>query len=365
MTQRPARHTEGSRCPLCTFLPPFALADLAKATDNDACRSAAIDTLSVTSHFKTQRALFSQTLFSQQKTLVAAAAPTYAVAIYNAGDQEQTPGTLIAKDAQPAGDPAAIEAYQSVEVVRKFYEQVFGRNSLDGSGLSIDSSVHYGTSYSNAMWTGQQMIYGDGDGTFYNRFTVDLDVIGHELTHGVVQYSCNLVYASQPGALNEHLADVFGTVVKQWNLKQSTTDPATTWLIGEHIFLQQPNAVRSMKAPGQAYRLKVASNPDQYVTDQQVASMADLYTGAQDFGGVHTNSGIPNHAFYLASVAIGGNSWEALGKVWFNVMTGGKLSAQAAFAQFAALTVSQAQDDLGAAASQAVEKAWQTVGVLP
>jgi|HubBroStandDraft_4_1064222.scaffolds.fasta_scaffold00107_15 Zn-dependent metalloprotease len=361
MTRRLARHIEGSGCPLCTFLPPFALADLAKATDDPAVRSAAIDTLNVSAHVKTLRATFAL----QNAGMLLAAAPSYAVAIYNAGGQEQTPGILVAKDTQPAGDPAAVEAYQSVEAVRQFYQQVFGRNSLDGSGLSIDSSVHYGTSYSNAMWTGQQMIYGDGDGVTYNRFTVDLDVIGHELTHGVVQYSCNLVYSNQPGALNEHLADVFGTVVKQWSLKQSTTDPATTWLIGEHIFLQQPNAVRSMKAPGSAYRIKVASNPDQYVSDQQVANMANLYAGAQDFGGVHTNSGIPNHAFYLASVAIGGHSWETLGRVWFNVMTGGKLSAQATFGQFAALTVSQAEDDLDAAASQAVEKAWHTVGVLP
>ncbi len=361
MTQGLARDTEGSGCRLCTFLPPFALADLAKATDNPAVRSAAIDSLNVSAHVKTLRATFAL----QNAGMLVAAAPSYAVAIYNAGGQEQTPGTLVAKDTQPAGDPAAAEAYLSVEAVRQLYQQVFGRNSLDGSGLSIDSSVHYGTSYSNAMWTGQQMIYGDGDGVTYNRFTVDLDVIGHELTHGVVQYSCNLVYSSQPGALNEHLADVFGTVVKQWSLKQLTTDPATTWLIGEHIFLQQPNAVRSMKAPGSAYRIKVASNPDQYVSDQQVASMSNFYTGAQDFGGVHTNSGIPNHAFYLASVAIGGNSWETLGKVWFNVMTGGKLSAQATFAQFAALTVNQAENDLGTASSQAVEKAWQTVGVLP
>jgi Zn-dependent metalloprotease len=346
-------------CAVCSFLPPFVLADLAKATQDAAVRNAAIDSLTLTAHLKMQRATVAL------MSMAAVVAPTYAVAIYNAGGQDQTPGTLITKDAPPAGDQAAAEAYQSVEVVRQFYQQVYGRSSLDGAGLSIDSSVHYGSSYSNALWTGQQMVYGDGDGVTYNRFTVDLDVIAHELTHGVVQYSCNLVYANQPGALNEHLADVFGTVVKQWNLKQSVTDPATTWLIGEHIFLQQPNAVRSMKAPGQAYRIKVASNPDQFVTDQQVSKMADLYTGAQDYGGVHTNSGIPNHAFYSAAVAIGGNLWETLGRVWFNVMTGGGLSAQATFAQFATLTVSQANTDLGAAASQTVLQAWQNVGVLP
>jgi Zn-dependent metalloprotease len=347
----------------CCFLPPFALSDLAKTTDDEAVRNAAIDSLQLSSHLKTQRATFATALVGPK---VAVAPPPYAVGIYDAGGQEQTPGALISRDAAPAaGGPGADEAYEHVETVRQFYQQVFGRNSLDGSGLSIDSSVHYGTNFSNALWNGQQMVYGDGDGKVCTRFTVDLDVIGHELTHGVVQYTCNLVYAGESGALNEHLADVLGSVIKQWFAKQSTTDPTTTWLIGEHIFLQQPNAVRSMKAPGSAYKVKVASNPDQFITDQQVAAMAQYYSGGLDSGGVHINSGIPNHVFYIASTQIGGNSWEKLGKVWYDVMSGGSLSAQATFLQFATLTVQQAKTNLGDGASQVVQKAWQTVGVLP
>jgi Zn-dependent metalloprotease len=130
---------------------------------------------------------------------------------------------------------------------------VFGRRSIDGKGMRLDSTVHYGTRFENAMWNGRQMVYGDGDGRIFNRFTASLDVIGHELTHGVTQFSTALGYSGQTGALNEHLSDAFGIMVKQYKHDLSASD--SDWLIGAELFGPGVNSkgVRSMAAPGTAY----------------------------------------------------------------------------------------------------------------
>src|SRR6185312_7752790 len=97
---------------------------------------------------------------------------------------------------------------------------VYGRDSLDGAGLPLDASVHYGDRYDNAFWDGTRMVFGDGDGTTFTRFTVAVDVVGHELTHGVTEHAAGLAYRGQSGALNESVSDVFGSLVKQRALGQ-------------------------------------------------------------------------------------------------------------------------------------------------
>ena len=164
--------------------------------------------------------------------------------------------------------------------------------------------MHYGRGYDNAFWDGTQMVFGDGDGTVFNRFTIAVDVIGHELTHGVTEHTAALVYQGQSGALNESISDVFGSLVKQQALGQDAA--AADWLIGAGLFTAQVKgvALRSMKAPGTAY------DDPQLGKDPQPATMADYVETTDDNGGVHLNSGIPNHAFYLAATAIGGHAWE-------------------------------------------------------
>src|SRR5258705_701935 len=155
------------------------------------------------------------------------------------------------------------------------------------------------------------MLYGDGDGRIFNRFTKVLDVIGHELTHGVTQYTAALDYHDQSGALNEHFSDVFGILVKQYSLKQ--TAKKADWLIGAGIFTQRVHgaAIRSMKAPGTAYDDPTLGR------DPQPAHMKNYVKSHDDSGGVHVNSGIPNHVFYLVATALGGNAWEVAGKIWY------------------------------------------------
>src|SRR5262249_46427006 len=218
------------------------------------------------------------------------------------------------------------------------------------------ASVHYRKDYDNAFWNGTQMVFGDGDGDLFNPFTVCVDVIGHELTHGVTQYESNLPYVAQSGALNESLSDVFGILVKQY---PSTTATAADWLIGEGLFTNKVKptgkaAVRSMKAPGTAYDDPVLGK------DPQPANMADYVRGPADNFGVHTNSGIPNHAFYLAATKIGGFAWEKAGLIWYETMTSPWLRRNAQFLTFARLTVLAAGALFGQNSDEqdAVGEAW-------
>ena len=137
---------------------------------------------------------------------------------------EKLPGKLVRKEGEPAtGDPAADEAYDGLGHTHRLYADVFGRNSIDGGGLPLDATVHFGKLYDNAFWDGQQMVFGDGDGEVFERFTRSLSVIGHELTHGVTQFSAGLAYRNQAGAINESMSDVFGALVEQYVKKQSAS----------------------------------------------------------------------------------------------------------------------------------------------
>ena len=262
---------------------------------------------------------------------------------------------------EPTGDPAADEAYEGLGATWSLFAKVYGRDSLDGEGLPLHASVHYGRDYDNAFWDGERMVFGDGDGRVFGRFTVAVDVIGHELTHGVVELTAGLAYQGQSGALNESIADVFGSLVKQSLLRQDATQ--ADWLIGAGLFRPgiAGDALRSMRAPGTAYDDPALGR------DPQPATMADFVSTDDDNGGVHINSGIPNHAFYLAATAMGGAAQDAAGQVWFDVLTGGELAADADFATFARLTVDAAASRFGprAARTMAVRDAWRAVGVTP
>ena len=119
--------------------------------------------------------------------------------VYDAKFAEQLPGSVVRKEGEPpTGDPAADEAYDGLGHTHRLYAEAFGRNSIDGNGLHLEATVHYGRLYDNAFWDGRQMVFGDGDGQVFQRFTKSLSVIGHELAHGVTQYSAGLVYRTRP-----------------------------------------------------------------------------------------------------------------------------------------------------------------------
>jgi len=281
--------------------------------------------------------------------------------IHDAQGGRELPGVLVRAEGDPAGDDVAVtEAYDGLGQTWQLWWQAYGRNSLDGAGLPLVASVHYGKDYDNAFWDGEQMVFGDGDGEIFNRFTASLDVIGHELAHGVTQYSSQLVYQRQSGALNEHCSDVFGVLVKQRHLGQDAGE--ADWLIGAELLADgvQGKALRSMKAPGTAY------DDPRMGKDPQPATMQDYVETEEDNGGVHLNSGIPNKAFYLAATAIGGPAWTSAGQIWFDVITG-EIDPECDFSAFARLTSAAAVARFGdgSVEADAVAEAWSQVGLPP
>ena len=261
--------------------------------------------------------------------------------VFDAGHHQILPGKLVMTEERPAaGDIAVKEAFDGSGTTFDFYARVFLRHSIDDRGMRLDSTVHYGARFDNALWNGKQMVYGDGDGTLFTRFTACLDVIGHEHTHGVTEHTAALEYRGQPGALNEHISDAFGIMIKQWRLGLTAT--RSDWRIGAGLFgpAVRGVAIRSMKAPGTAYDDPVLGK------DPQPAHMRRYVSTADDDGGVHINSGIPNHAFYLAATALRGFAWVTAGRVWYRVLTA-KLSPQAGFQDFANATVAAAGELYG------------------
>lgn len=336
---------------VCSILPPHILRKLA---DNPELRDRAVRDLAATERLRGIRQAFVMPLLAQQP------GPKHRT-IFNAQNSVNLPGTQVRDEGNPAsGDVAVNEAYDYSGDTYDFYLQVFSRNSVDDHGLTLTSTVHYENGYDNAFWNGQQMIYGDGDAQYFQRFTICLDVIGHELTHGVTQNEAQLIYSGQPGALNESISDVFGSLVKQWANNQ-TADQAD-WLIGAGLFTSavQGKALRSMSDPGTAY-----DDPN-LGKDPQPAKMADYVDTSDDNGGVHINSGIPNRAFFLAAKAIGGYAWQKTGLIWYRTLTGA-LNPSADFQAMANATATVAGSLFGqnSAEQQAVRDAWSTVGVAP
>jgi len=324
-------------------------------------REWALRSLRVSEQLRGQRHAASETVALAPPKLVGEKRRT----IFDAKNGSALPGDKVRGEGDPAtGDRAVDEAYDGSGATYDLYRDVYQRNSIDDRGLPLESTVHYEEGYDNAFWNGQQMVYGDGDEDLpeaerlFNRFTIAIDIIGHELTHGVTQYEAGLVYWDQPGALNESFSDVLGVLVKQRALDQ-TADKAD-WLIGGGLFTSNVNgvALRSLKAPGTAYNDPVLGK------DPQPAHMRDYQHVNYDNGGVHINSGIPNHAFYRVAKEIGGSAWEKAGRIWY-VALRDKLDARSNFRDAARKTSQVAGTLFGARSreQEAVRKGWAAVGI--
>jgi len=333
---------------LC-IVPPHLLREIINRGD-PGLKKWAINTITLSEQVRMTRQTFVETVLSvsEQKER----------RIYDAKNKSTLPGVLVrVEGGAPVNDPAADEAYDGAGWTYDLYKNVYRRNSVDDKGLTLDSTVHFSEKYDNAFWNGAQMVYGDGDGKIFNRFTKAIDVIGHELTHGVTQYTAQLEYQDQSGALNEHISDVFGSIVKQYSLKQNAIQ--ADWLIGQGLFTPKIHgvALRSMKAPGTAYDDPLIGK------DPQPATMSDYNDITEDNGGVHINSGIPNHAFYLISADIGGYSWEKSGMIWYKTLD--LLEKNSNFEDMAACTFEAAGNLFGnnSAEQESVRKGWNGVGI--
>jgi len=281
--------------------------------------------------------------------------------VYTANNKRVLSGKLVRKEGQPpVADKDVNRVYDAAGDTWQMYYSIFDRNSIDGKGMKIIQSVHYGIGYENAFWDGKQMVYGDG-GEVFSSFTKDIDIIGHELSHGVVQYEANLTYLGQSGAINEHMADVFGMLVRQFTNKE--TAKKSNWLIGQNTFRQKGYALRSMKKPGKAY-----INHPILGTDPQPGHMDNYQNLApnDDDGGVHINSGIPNRAFFLTAYNLGGNAWEKAGKIWYCALCDPtQLNADSQFVDLKAATIYCAEKLYGINSKEKIQvvNAWNEVGV--
>ncbi|AMO23510.1 hypothetical protein GCM10027034_39800 [Ramlibacter solisilvae] len=284
--------------------------------------------------------------------------------VFDAQGRTYLPGRLLRdEDDPPTSDKHADQAYENVGIALRFFKEVLGRDSIDGRGMRVDASVHYGLRFANAMWTGEQMIVGDGDGRHIEGLAHSLGIIAHELSHGVSQHLVKgglgvVLVAGQPpalkgeaGALNESFSDCFASMIKQWQAGQDVH--AADWLLGEDILAPGAGkAIRSLKDPG--------NRRQTWREDDQIQDYR-LYRSTDE---PHKAAGIANHAFYTAAMALGGNSWEPLAAVWLRAFD--RLRPRATFlnAAHATVAVAAALHGKDSAPQRAVKAGWQKVHVL-
>lgn len=289
-------------------------------------------------------------------------APPATVLLYDAQHQKTLPGTPILHPTA-GGNDAECRAFKYATETLKVFKDVFNRDSLDGNGMSIGSTVRFGEDFNNGYFNGEEMVYGEGDGKSFSDFTADIEVIAHELTHGMTASISNLVYQGQSGALNEHISDVFGTIVKQHYFQHDVA--SANWKMGENVMLGDAFAIRNMEFPGTAY----VDHPI-LGTDPQPNSLANAWNNeiTPDNADPHLYSGVANRAFCLTAKQLGGNSWEKAGQIWYQLQF--KLGSTETFQSFAEKSVDVAKTLYPAAGSDlspeaaAVMTAWRTVDVL-
>jgi Thermolysin metallopeptidase, alpha-helical domain/Thermolysin metallopeptidase, catalytic domain len=339
----------------CRFIPPYLLRRIAALTGDLRASASSSRTLRVDEQLRQRRA-------GAGRAPGPPPIPTASTRIIShAGNTEQLPGRVARVDGDPpTGDVAIDEAYEWSGQTLELFEHAFARRSVDDRGSPVLATVHYARAYDNAFWDGTQLVFGDGDNRIFERFTKPIDVLAHEFTHGVTQHSAGFEYLDQPGALNESMSDVFGSMVKQY--ARGETAERADWLIGQGIFVTTVGgrALRSMLEPGTAYDDPLLGK------DPQVASMTDYVHTEDDNGGVHINSGIPNRAFALLATELGGSSWERAGQIWYATLTSTDVVSNTDFLGFAEATVAAASrlypDDPWIA--DQVRQAWRSVEVF-
>lgn len=354
--------------PIHCIIPPYMLSKLMESSNQNIADQA------IKSNFRSYRfrndRIFFQKASLRAKTILGATAKTAGtnvmqMTIYDCKhktDVSKAKKLWDSKTNKKISSVAAKNAIKGGKASWDFYFQLFGRNSIDNNGLPINQYVHYDENLDNAFWDGRRMIFGDGDGTIFADFTVDIDIIGHELTHGVMEHEANLDYENQAGALNESYSDIFGIMIKQ---RYNNHDvKKSNWLIGEKVLKGSKYALRSMRAPGTGY-----VNHPELGDDPQPATMNKFVklpnTSAGDWGGVHINSGIPNFAFYIAAYNMGGYAWEKAGRIWYAALTDSSLASNAKFVDLKNLTIMQAEKIFGVGSPEvkAVKQGWQEAKV--
>lgn len=340
---------------MCSIVPPYIVEYMTK----DGKIKISTESIEAESDMRAKRAKKIDTLNSFAAAPEAVGSSNRMV--YDCKNRRTLRKNLTRSEGQaPVVDPVVNAVYDNTGIVREFFKTQYNWLSFDNNGGTLHLNVHYLSNYNNAGWDGDEMVFGDGDGVIFVNLGNSLDVTGHEITHGVIQYTANLVYSKQPGALNEHMADVFGVTIRQFKEGTTGTPDTANWLIGDTIMgpTLQGQALRSMKAPGTAY------NNTYMGKDPQPDHMSKYYTGTSDNYGVHINSGIPNKVFYLVSVAFGDTLKAAL--LWFETLK--TMTSTDNFATFKTRILAKAvqletQGKIPAGSNAMITQSFATVGL--
>jgi Zn-dependent metalloprotease len=344
----------------CSFVPPLVIEHIARASGIDTPDpGAAQRTAVVSQQLRGLRQNASPDLPSALTTVVQPRPGKGDRAIYDDQNTWEFDKELVRGEADPAVEAANVnQAYDYSGAARDYYKTKHGRDSLDHNGMTVNVNVNFGADFLNAFWDGVRIVMGNGDGQIFVDFAGSPDVLGHEFSHGVVQFTANLEYWGQSGALNESFADVFGSLIEQ-DLKGEDFESAN-WLIGDEIMAAglYGEALRSMAHPGTAYDNSLMGK------DPQPDHMSGYYSGPKDNYGVHINSGIINRAFYLTAQELG---TEGAGRIWYAGLL--NLWPTAVFSDAAQVLSAQARilardGVVDRQAAQAVRGAFRTVGVL-
>ena len=342
-------------CVFCTIVPPDVLKRFSDDKSlKDEVRKSMRNTLALDGELRKLRAQARNvSRASHSLSAIATIAASPAINVFDCKQSRSLPGSPIADPAK-SSDATVKRVFVNTSDVAKFYQTVFGRNSVDNAGMTLISSVHYDVAYNNAFWNGSQMTYGDGDGSIFVDLSLGNDVIGHELTHGVTQHSLQLAYTNEAGGLNESISDVFGSMFRQWQGAQDVK--AADWLIGADIMgtvAKQKGftCLRDMDDPAATHCLGGA----------QPTKFSQFQPGMDP----HVSSGIANLAFCKIAKAIGGKSWEKAGKLWYDVMTASGPSPNMKMSTFAN-KIRQSASSLfpgDSAIANAVDAGWKQVGL--
>jgi Zn-dependent metalloprotease len=293
---------------LCSFVPPHVLANIARVHAREGLEPTAAQRSAIVSEqLRRERRNFAPDGVIRRAVSAGPKAVVEGLTVPPTG----TAGRLIYDDqnqwnfdvqlVRGEGDPAVAgenvnHAYDYLGLVRQFYKDKLGRNSIDNAGLNLVANVNFGVQFDNAFWDGTRMVFGNGDNVIFKDLTGDLDVPGHELTHGVTQYTAGLNYTpDQTGALNESFSDMMGSAIDAWaNNRDADTH---NWLIGEDIMADDlyGEALRNMAEPGTAYDDPILGR------DPQPRDMSGYFQPADP----HIMSGIANRWFYLICREIG------------------------------------------------------------
>jgi Zn-dependent metalloprotease len=340
---------KSNRCSLHCIVPPHIFEKMMES-DDVATRHAAFETLLADTRTRGIREV-------RSGGLAIAGSVSGRRTIFDARQSHSLGNAVLLRSEgdAPVADESANRLYDGLGATYDFFSTVFGRDSIDDNGHPLDGYVHVGNKYNNATFDGRVMRFGDGDGARFADFTLSLDVIAHELSHGVTFHTADLVYEKQPGALNESMSDVFGSLVKQWG--QGETAEEADWLIGTAVFTPGigMDALRSVRDPGSAYDHPI------FGRDPQPGHMDNYFNGSADNFGVHINSGIPNRAFFETASLLGGHAWEIAGHIWYAALLASGKTTQ--FQEFADRTYLMASE-YGSEAQDAVAEGWRTVGIL-